>query len=302
MAGFSATDAALEGFRITKERPRKLLAASVFVFLVSVLGVFIEVNMPPEAHAALAALSGQETLESGPLFEALTILSPLLLFGLLVQCMMAAAIYRVLLRGETGSIRLFRIGGDEIRLMALALIYVVLFIFLMAAAVLFAVLAATLSSPLGQGAMVFTGTIAWVFALGVIVWVGVRMSLAPVITFERRKLAILDSWPITRGQFWRLTGAYILALSCIVVVALLALMVFLPVAGIVVVASGGSLAEVAEIVQPTEPTLSAYFHPLRVAYMVLSSLFNALWYAVIAAPGAYAYRALTAGAPVPAAS
>lgn len=288
----------MEGFRITRERPRALLAASLFVFAVSLLGVFIELNMPPEAHAALAALQSQEQLESGPLLEALTILSPLLLFGLLVQCMMAAAIYRILLHGETGSVRLFRLGGAEVRLMALALIYVVLFAFLMAAAFLFAALIAALASVLGQGAMVFVGTIAWVFSLGVVVWIGVRMSLAPVITFERNKLAILDSWAVTRGQFWRLTGAYILAISCVVVVALLALMIFLPVAGIVLLLSGGSVKDVGLIIQPAEATLSAYFQPLRVAYMGLSSVFNALWYAVMAAPGAYAYRALTKAAAV----
>lgn len=294
MVAFSATDAALEGFRITRERPRALLAASVFAFGVSVLGVFVELNMPPEAHAALAALQSQEPLASGPLFEALTILSPLLLFSLLVQCMMAAAIYRMLLQGAAGGVRLFRVGGTELRLMALALIYVVLFAFLFAGAVLFSVLMATLASVLGQAAMVFIGTVAWVFSLGVIVWVAVRMSLAPVITFERNKLAILDSWSVTRGQFWRLTGAYILAVSCILVVALLALMIFLPVAGIVLLVSGGSVRDVGQIIQPAEATLSAYFQPLRIAYMALSSVFNALWYAVIAAPGAYAYRALSA--------
>lgn len=298
MAGFSPTDAALEGFRITKERPRKLLAASIFMFLVTVLQVFIEVNMPPKARAALAALGGQETLESGPLFEALTILSPLLLFGLLVQCVMAAAIYRILLRGQTGSVRLFRVGGAELRLMALALIYLVLLLFLVAAATLFGVLAVTLVSGLGQGAMVFVGTIAWLFAASAIVFVGVRMSLAPVITFDRGKLAIFDSWEVTRGQFWRLTGAYVLAVSCIVVVALVALLVFLPVAGIVLIASGGSLADIGHIfAPPEEPTLKAYFQPLRVAYMALSSLFSAFWYAVIAAPGAYAYRALASVQP-----
>ena len=295
MSGFSATDAALEGFRITRERPRALLAASVFYFFaVSVLGAFIELNMPPEAHAALAAIQGRDQLESGPFFEALTILSPLLLFSLLVQCMMAAAIYRMLLRGATGGVRLFRLGGAELRLMALALIYVVLFAFLFASAVLFSLLIATLAAAFGQGMMVFVGTLAWIFSLCVIIWIGVRMSLAPVITFDREKLAILDSWTVTRGQFWRLSGAYVLAVACIFVVALLALMVFLPVAGVVLIASGGSWRDVANTLQPPEPSLAAYFSPIRVAYMALSSLFNALWYAVLAAPGAFAYRALTA--------
>ncbi len=100
---------------------------------------------------------------------------------------------------------------------------------------------------------------------------------------------------MTRGQFWRLTGAYILAMSCVVVVALLALMIFMPVAGIVLLVSGGSLQDIGAIIQPPQPTVEAYFQPLRVAYMALSSVFSALWYAVIAAPGAFAYRALTTG-------
>lgn len=296
MAGFSPTDAALEGFRIARERPRKLLAASVFMFLVSVLQVFIEVNMPAEAREALAALGGQETLEPGPFFEALTILSPLLLLSLLIQSMMAAAIYRILLRGQTGSVRLFRVGRAEFRLMALALIYVVLFALLMAALTLFGTILMALVYGLGAGVRAFVGTVAWLFVAGLTVFLAVRMSLAPVITFDRDKLALFDSWSVTRGQFWRLTGAYVLTLSLIVVAFFVAVLVFLPAAGIAVIASGGSLADLWQVFAvPEEPTLAAYFQPLRIGYMVVSSVFSAFWYAVIAAPGAYAYRALTHG-------
>ena len=296
MAGFSPTDAALEGFRIARERPRKLLAASVFMFLVSLLQVLIEVKMPAEAREALAALGGQETLEAGPFFEALTILSPLLLFGLLIQCMMAAAIYRILLRGQTGSIRLFRIGPAEFRLMALALIYVVLFALLMGAFTLVGMILVMLVSGLGQGVVMFVGTIAWVAVVSAIIFIAVRLSLAPVITFDRERLALFDSWNVTRGQFWRLTGAYVLTLSLVVVAFFVAVLLFLPAAGIGVIASGGSLGDIWQIFAiPDETTRAAYFEPLRVIYMLMSSVFSAFWYAVIAAPGAYAYRALTAG-------
>jgi hypothetical protein len=298
MAGFSPTDAALEGFRIARERPRALLACSLFVFAISLLGVFIEVSMPAEARAAREALAAQEPLEPGALLEAMTVLSPILLFGLLAQCVMAAAIYRILLHEREGSIRLFRLGPTELRLMALAMVALVLTMFAFAAAVLFSVLAAAIVSPFGEAAMYIMGTAAWIFSLGVIIHVAVRLSLAPVITFDRGRLSILDSWPMTRGCFWRLCGAYVLAIACVVVVAVLALMVFLPVAGIVVITSGGSLADVGEIIRiPEENTFAAHFEPLRVAYMLVSSLFNALWYAVIAAPGAYAYRALQASQP-----
>lgn len=297
MAGFSPTDAALEGFRIARQRPRALLACSLFVFAISLLGVFIEVNMPREAREAREALQAQEPLEAGALLEAMTVLSPLLLFGLLAQCVMAAAIYRILLHERRGSVRLFRLGPTELRLMALAMVLLVLVMFAFAGAVLFAVLIAALASPFGEGAMYVTGTAAWVFSLGVIVFVLVRLSLAPVITFDRGKLAILDSWPVTQGHFWRLAGAYVLAVACIFVVAALALMIFLPVAGIVVFASGGTFADVSDIFRPPENSYASHFEPLRVAYMLVSSLFNALWYAVIAAPGAYAYKALQAAQP-----
>ena len=86
--------------------------------------------MPAEARHALDALQSQQPMEPGPLLEAMAILSPLMLFGLMVQCVMAAAIYRILLRDETGWRGYFRLGADELRLMALTLIYVVLFVFM----------------------------------------------------------------------------------------------------------------------------------------------------------------------------
>ncbi|MGA0604610.1 hypothetical protein ACO2Q0_01305 [Phenylobacterium sp. VNQ135] len=296
MAGFSPTDAALEGFRITKERPRKLLAAAIFMFLVSVLQVFIEVSMPDEARAALAALGSEDTLATGALLEALAILSPLLLLGLLIQSMMAAAIYRILLRGQTGSIRLFRVGPAEFRLMALALIYVVLFALLMAAITVVGFVLAAVASGLGEGVLVLVSFLCWVGAVALVIVLGVRLSLAPVITFDRDKLALFDSWNVTRGQFWRLTGAYVLMIALVILAFVVTILLFLPAAGIAVVITGGSFGEIFQIFAvPDEPTLAAYFQPLRVAYMVVSSLFSAFWYAVIAAPGAYAYRALTHG-------
>src|SRR5688572_2124173 len=99
MTGFSATDAALEGFRITRERPKALLAWTAFCFAVSVAGVLITVNMPAEARDALESLQSDpgQTPDVEALMEALAILSPMLIFGLAVQCIMAAAVYRIIL-------------------------------------------------------------------------------------------------------------------------------------------------------------------------------------------------------------
>jgi hypothetical protein len=295
MTGFSATDAALEGFRITRERPKALLAWTLFCFAQNVASVLITVNLSKEARAALESL--QPNPEQAPDFDSLTqaliLLSPILAFGLAVQCVMAAAVYRIILRPGDKPFGGLRLGMDELRLMGLTLLYVVLGVLLLAVAQIAIGIVTFVASIFGQTVMAFIFSIAELFAVGLIFYVAVRMSLAPVITFDRGRLAILDSWGITRGQFWRLLGAYVLAICCVVVVSLLALMLFGMVAGIVILSMGGSTNELTRIFAPDETSLATYLNPFMIAYMVVGSVFTAIYYAVIAAPGAWAYRELT---------
>lgn len=295
MTGFSATDAALEGFRITRERPRALLAWTGFCFAQNVVSVLITVNLPKEVRDAFESLqpSPDKAPDFDSLMQALMLLSPILAFGLAVQCVMAAAVYRIILRPEAGPLGGLHLGKDELRLMALTLIYVVLGVMLLAVAQLAIGIITLLASVFGQTAVAFVFSVAELFLLGLFFYVAIRMSLAPVITFDKRKLAILDSWAVTHGQFWRLLGAYILAICCVVVVSLLALMLFGTVAGLVLLSLGGSTDELTRIFAPDETSLSTYLNPYMIAYMLVGSVFTAIYYAVIAAPGAWAYRELT---------
>jgi hypothetical protein len=294
MTGFSATDAALEGFRITRERPKALLAWTAFSFLVSVASVLISVSMPAETRSALQNLQGADDLDATTLLEMLAVASPILIFGLIVQCVMAAGVYRIILRPtDEGILHYLRLGKDELRLAALTLIYIVLGMMMLAAVQIAILIVAVLASALGSGAMNFVGTVAEIFTLGVFAYVAVRMSLAPVITFDRQRLAILDSWAVTHGQFWRLLGTYLLAICCLIVVAMLMLVLFVAVSMIVMLAMGGSVSDLTKIFQPDETTLRSYLNPFMIAYMLVGSLFTAIYYAVIAAPGAVAYRELT---------
>ncbi|MEW5687819.1 MAG: hypothetical protein AB1942_23135 [Pseudomonadota bacterium] len=296
MASFSATDAALEGFRITRERPKALLAWTGFCFAVSIVSALITINMPAETRQALEVLQNDPsaTPDGRVLMEALAILSPLLLFGLAVQCIMAAAVYRVILRPQDHAFHFLRVGKDEGRLIGLTLIYAVMAIMLVVAVQLVVGIIAALASLLGQGVFSFVFAAAELFVLGLLVYIAVRMSLAPVISFDRKKLSIFDSWAITRGQFWRLTGAYLLAICCVFVVAILFMMLFMAVATIVMLMLGGSISELMKIFQPDETTLQTYLNPFMIAYMVVGGLFTAIYYAVVAAPGAVAYRNLSA--------
>lgn len=297
MAGFSATDAALEGFRITRERPKALLAWTGFCFLINIANVLITVNLPKEVRDALTWLERDPSEAPDPetFVSTMTLLSPLLAFGLATQCVMAAAVYRVLLRPGDSRFHYLRLGRDELRLMVLTLLYVVLAAFAFASAQFVVVIVASLASVFGQAVFSLIFSILELLVFFGFFYAAIRLSLAPVITFDKSRLAITESWSVTRGQFWPLLGAYLLAICCWVVVALLAIVLFRLVVGIVVLSMGGSWADVAGVFPSDDAQLSAYLSPFMIAYMLVGSVFTAIAYAVIAAPGALAYRSLSSG-------
>ena len=59
---------------------------------------------------------------------------------------------------------------------------------------------------------------------------------------------------------------------------------------------GGQLSDVASMIRPKNASLTSYLSIGLLAYMLINSVFSALYNAVIAAPGAMAYAQLH-GAP-----
>ena len=292
MSGFSASEAALEGFRVTRENPRAFGAWIIVSFVISILGALVTVMMPPEVRHAMETLRADETPTAAQLGDTLIAVAPILVLGLAIQSVMAAAVYRLIFRHDDTRFGYLRLGADELRLMGLTLIYIGLFMGLMVGITVGTAIVAALAAFAGQGAAYFMGGVAYLFSLGLVVYVLVRLSLAPVATFAERRLAVFESWSLTRGQFWRLFGAYVLALVCIVVVGFLALVVFTGVAGVIVLLTGGQLTDLSGIFKPDETSIRTYFNPGLIAYMITGSAFTALYYAVIAAPGAVAYQQL----------
>jgi hypothetical protein len=301
MTSFSPSDAALEGFRLTRENPKAFAFWALIAFVVSTLGALVSISMPVEAQQALATLNAEETPDAQHLLEALIAVSPILLFGLATQCMMAAAVYRLIFRHDDPRFGFVRLGIDELRLMALTVIYLVMAMLLLVTLTLAGALVMAAVSSLGAGVAVALGAAVELFLIGVVLFVAVRMSLAPVITFAERRLALFESWHLTRGHFWRLLGAYAIAIASIVVIGLLLLFLFTAVAGVIIMATGGEFADMSTVFSPDSSSIGSYFKPALVAYMLVGSVFSALYYAVIAAPGAVVYEVLHGrGAPVPA--
>jgi hypothetical protein len=297
MSGFSASEAALEGFRITRENPRAFGAWVGATLLVGILGPVISVLMPAEVRHGLETITANETPTAGQLLDALILVAPILILGLAVQCVMAAAVYRLIFRHDDTRFGYLRLGVDELRLMGLTLIYFGLAMVLVVGLTMASAIVVALASIGGPGVEGFVGLVAWLFSVGILVFVLVRLSLAPVATFAERRLAIFESWSLTRGHFWRLLSAYALALACIVVIGMLIIVIFFGVAGVVVLLSGGKVADIGSTFNADGRTLRSYLSVGVIAYMIVSSVFSALYNAVIAAPGAVAYQHLHGNLP-----
>lgn len=290
MTKFSATEAGLEGFRITRENPKAFVFWAVFSLAVSALSVVSSVTMPESARAALETVGPGSTPDGAVLIQALMVLTPLMLAGLAVQCIMAAAIYRIIFRHDDTRFGYLRLGMDEVRLMALTFIFVALAIVLLVAVELGAAIIIGLAMFGGGLIGKFVGMVTQIFVMGLLFYILVRLSLAPVATFVERRLVIFDSWRLTRGHFWRLLLAYALALCCMAAVLMLTLFIFVALLAVAFIATGGQLTDVGQIFNPDASSFGAYLTPGVIAYMVVGSFLTALYYAVIAAPGAVAYR------------
>jgi hypothetical protein len=231
MSTFSPTDAALEGVRLGRERPRAILiwAASSFAFTLF-LSMVADVTLGSQAQALLSE-ARQSTADPAEFDDLVSRLWPFIVVGFPLwmgfQAMLTAALYRLVLDPEHRKFGL-KLGGDELRLLALGMIQT-----LIGLAISFVGLFTGLVAGVGAGPVAaFLGMIAKValLCIGLVVWV--RLSLAAPATCAQGRLIVLQSWSMTKGQFWRLLGSYTLAFAIGAVVFVVSLVSMIVVFGI----------------------------------------------------------------------
>lgn len=222
MGKVKPVDAAFEGFRIVRDRPQLILAWAAF-YLVSLLVMIVILLVPNLGTLAASEHTGgqrdfdQLLARFGP---AILIVFPL---AMVMITMLAAAVYRAVLRPEEKAFAYLKFGWDEARLFALSVI--VLFFFTLVSGLygLALVLVGQLLGPLGEVVTV-VGSFG---GLALVVWLGVRLSLAGAMTFADRKIRLLAAWRQTRGQFWPLLWTLGLTIAFVIGVMVLAFSVSL---------------------------------------------------------------------------
>jgi hypothetical protein len=291
MASFSPTDVAFEGFRLTRERPRAVIAwALCYLVFTFGLALIAELTLGPQWQTLIANFRAV-TNDPAAVEAASQKLTPFVFGGLPLyfafQAVFTCAVYRAVLRPQDARAGDLRLGWDEARMFALNLILSLLWGAVIFGVLMVTALAAETASTTAPSGMVLIGDVTTVLMISLGVTVLVRLSLAGPITFAERRLRVFDSWQLTRGSFWRLFLAYLMAFLLGFVVLLLMLLLISAIASAALEVSGIPMTALSE--GSANPAIVAAAFVSQAATAVIFICFMVVWKA---AP-AQAYKDIT---------
>lgn len=310
---FSAADAALEGFRIARERPKAMLIwafASLVISILSSVGLVLFFGDTMNQFMAMDdAATSDPTQAMAMIGQVAALYLFLIPVVLLIFSIFTAAVYRAVLRPSDSAFGYLRLGADEFRLAVVLLVLflvgmVVSFAAVFVVAIIGAIVGVGLMGAAGDGGAGVGGAIL-AFILIALLYLALlvlslafwtKMSFAGPMTFAERRIRIFESWRATKGHFWSLFGCYLMAAVLGIVVSLLGSIIsFAVMIGLGGGAGGGTdVVTMLTSMQPDYVSLAAYFTPAIIANLVVASIFSALTYAIFLAPPAVAYRDLIA--------
>lgn len=219
---FSATNAALEGFRLAGRHPFLMLfwAVAYTVGIAVLLAAMLLIVLPADIWRGL--LAGNAEALRDPDFNPIMLAVALPLFFvviLLLTAMANTAIFRAILRPKPRGFGYLAIGGDEGRQILLTLLIMLVSIL---CGIGLVVLAPATLALTPEPYRVLAGVLGGIGVFFLAIWISTRLSLAAVQTFVERRVTLFGSWKLTRGRFWPLLGMWLLAIVLAIIVSLVA--------------------------------------------------------------------------------
>ena len=223
------------GFRLLREKPAAVLVWGL-IYMLAIVGMTFA--MRPLMLSQMQAMGGDP---QAALANFGAMMGRIALFGLVflvVYAVLFTASQRAILQPEREGFFYLRLGMDELRQLALSIIFVVgFYIALVVVMVLLGILLGLLGAATGSFGFIAVLMVVEFAAMFVLsIWFCTRFALAFPLTLLRGKIIIGESWRITRGRFWPLFAAFL-------VVFLILLLIF---AIVSVVTNGGYFAQLAQ--------------------------------------------------------
>lgn len=292
MSEFSSTDAALGGFGLARNNPRTILAWALVAFISSLATFAAMTLLSGGAFAEFRTLgaSNPESVDFGQISAIYARMGPAygasILISLVVSGLLNAAAARLVLNpSDTRGFGYLQLGADELRQILLAVVMNVIFLGIWFVVGLLIGLGYVVG---GAPLSALLGLLSFLAAIFVSIFLAVRLSLSSSATFVERRLAIRDSWRLTKGRFWPLLGTYLLAgvLGFLVVILVLAITMVVLMLAFGMAAAGGAM-------NPTFESIGSLFSPASLIYFAILSFGSALGYLIFLTPAPAIYKQLT---------
>jgi hypothetical protein len=301
MGKLSAAGAAFYGFGLIRRDPLTFLGVSL---VCSALGLLTAVTLlPAYAQFFSTAMSGAQA-DPAASMQAMSALNravgPFYLAAIPIYMVMLGALNRSLVFGSSkGWLLGLKMGMDEVRAIIVtfvgSILVLVPYIGAVVLGMVVAAIGAGLAGATGQNSVALVGLLAIpIFVIGVclMIWVGIRLSLAVPASIGEKKWVVFESWSMTKGRFWTLFLAYLI----------LYLIMFL-IYTVATVGVAAAMVGSAAVAGSTGPDLSALQNvslgPITIAgsivYGVVSTLFGGAFLGV-AARGYVAWKETAAPA------
>ena len=287
---FSATEAAFEGFRVVRRHPLAIVFWSLayLIFFAAFFGLFggsLATLMATTESLEGAQPSSQELEALGQTYMGFFALA--LPLGLVVGAVLNAAVARAVLFPAEKGFGYMRLGGDELRVLAVSVILGI--VFFAVSIVLFGVVGvlAGLAAQANAGVGILVGVLVGLGACVVLFWLAIRLSLAIPLTVAEKRIAPFASFAMTKGHALPLLGMAVIAFIMSILVTLLGTIIALP----ITLATGGIQQLATMDGQSTAQILQAAGAGL-IGWGVVNAIFSALQIAVVYAPFSAVYRDL----------
>lgn len=287
MSEFSATDAGMAGFAVTRNRPTVVGAWVVVMVVVNLITTVLIAALAGPSLAALNSL-GQAEIEANPtrMFELLAAMAPAGLatipVTLVAYGVVYVALYRAILTpGASGPA--FTLGAPELRQIGVMVLQFLALGGIYLATVIVMVGAVSILGALGA----FVALVALIAGVVMLFRVGVRLSLAGPSTFINGRIEFARAIKLTQGHYWPMLGAYLLGFVFSIIVGLLAFVIYGALAFVI-----GGPEGVANATGSQMTDIASVFTPLSLLYVVFAGVLSAFTGILMSAPAADIYRQL----------